>query len=75
MKDNEMGRVHSIYRGKRTAYRVLVRKPEGTRPLGRPRCRWQHNNFKKMKCHGMQWNNLAQDRDKWWALVNAVQNF
>jgi len=81
MKDDEMGRVHGICGGKRTAYRVLVRKPEGTRKLGRPRCRWQHNRFQKkkinnkIKCSGMLWNNSAQDRDKWWALVNTVQNF
>jgi len=55
MKDDEVGRVHSIHQGKRTAYRVLVRKPEGTRPLGRPRCRWQHNRYQRNK---MQWHAL-----------------
>jgi hypothetical protein len=55
MKDDEMGRVHSIYGVKRTAYRVLVRKSEGTRPLGRPRCRWQQKKNKKNK---MQWYEL-----------------
>ena len=61
----------------RGVYRVLVGKPEGKRPLGRPRRRWEDNI--KMDLQevgwGMEWIELAQDRDRWWALVNAVINF
>ena len=57
-------------------YRVLVRKPEGNKPLRRMRCRWEEN--KKMYLQevgwGMDWIHLAQDRDEWQALVKAVKN-
>ena len=59
-------------------YRVLVGKLEGKRPLGKPRRRWEDNI--KMDIHevgwkGMDWINMAQDRDKCRAFVNAVMNF
>jgi hypothetical protein len=61
----------------RGMYRVVVGKPEGTRPLGRPRCRWEDNitiYLQEVGCGVMDWIELAQDRDRWQALVNAVMN-
>jgi len=58
-------------------YTVLVGKPEGRRPLGRPRHRWEDNikiDLQEVGCGGMDWIELAQDRDRWWALVTAVMN-
>jgi len=57
---------------RRGVYRVLVGRPEGKRPLGRPRRRWYDNT--KMDLQEFDWIELAQDRDRWWALVNAVMN-
>jgi hypothetical protein len=58
-------------------YRFLVGKPEGKRPLGRPRHRWEDNIKidQEVGCGGMDWIALAQDRDMWRALVNTVMNF
>jgi hypothetical protein len=70
---------HVAQRGlKRNAYRTLVGKPEGKRPLGRQRCRWVDNikmDLREIGWHGMDWIHLAQDRDQWRALVNMAVNF
>ena len=58
-------------------YRVLLGKPEGRRPLGRPRRRWVDNirmNLQKVRCGYMDWIRLAQGRDRWRTLVSAVMN-
>ena len=62
---------------RRGVYTVFVGKPEGKRPLGRPRRRWEDNIkmvLQEVGCRSMDWIELAQDRDRWRALVNAVMN-
>jgi hypothetical protein len=61
----------------RGVYRVLVGKPEGKRPLGRSRRRWEDNirmDLQEVGCGCEDWIELAQDRDRWRALVSAVRN-
>jgi hypothetical protein len=63
---------------KRNACRILVGKPEGKRALGRPRHRWLDNmkiDLRETASDGMNWIDLAEDRDQWRALVNTVMNF
>ena len=58
-------------------YRVLLRIPEGKRPLRKPRRRWKDNikmDLQEVGCGGMDWIELAQDKDRWRAVVNAVVN-
>jgi hypothetical protein len=62
---------------KRNAYRILVGKPEGKRPLGRPRHRLMDNikmDLREIGRDGGDWMDMAQDRDQWRALVNTVLN-
>jgi hypothetical protein len=61
----------------RGGHRVLVGKPEGKRPLGRPRLRWEDNikmDLQEVGGSGGDWIELAQDRDRWRALVSTVRN-
>ena len=62
---------------RRGVYRVLVGKSEEKRPIGRPRRRWEDNikkDIQEVGCEGMDWIDLAQDRDRQRALVNGVMN-
>jgi hypothetical protein len=62
---------------RRKACRILVGKPKGRRPLGRQRRRWVHNikmGFREIGWDGIDWIDLAQDRDQWRALVNTAMN-
>ena len=73
-----MGGACSAYGERRGVYRVLVGKPEGKRLLWRPRCRWEDNikmDLQEVGCGDIDWIELAQDRDRWRALVNVVINF
>jgi hypothetical protein len=61
----------------RDTYMILVGRPEGRRPLGRPGCRLEDNikmDLQGVGWDGVAWNDMAQDRNRWRALVNAVMN-
>jgi hypothetical protein len=80
IKSRRMRRAGHITRMEesRGVYRVLVGNSEGKIPLGRPRHRWEDNiemDIQEMECEGMDWTDLAQDRNRWQALVCAVMNF
>jgi hypothetical protein len=72
-----MGRTCGTYGERRGAYRALVGKPEGRRPLGRPRRRWEDNNkmdLGEVGWGGVDWIDLAEDWDRWRAVVYTVMN-
>jgi hypothetical protein len=76
LEKNEMGGACSTDGG-RVVYRVVVGKSEGKRPLGRPRRRWDDNirtDLQEAGCGCEDWIGLAQDRDRWRALVSAARN-
>ena len=69
---------HVARMGEERVYRVLLWKPEGRRPLARPRRRWVDNirmDLQEVGCGYMDWIGLAKDRDRWRTLVSAVMNF
>jgi hypothetical protein len=77
IEKNQMGGACSTYRKKRGAYRILVGRTEGRRTLGRPRRIWEDNikmDIQEMGWVGTDWIELAQERYRWRALVNAVMN-
>jgi hypothetical protein len=75
--EDEVGGSCSTNGEKRNAYRLLVGKPDGKRPLGRPRGRWMDSiriDLGEVGRGDVDWNGLAQDRNRWRALVNSVLN-
>jgi hypothetical protein len=77
VKEDEMGRACSTNGENRNAYRILVGKPEGKRPLGRPIHRWLDNikmDLREIGWGSMGWIDLAQEMDQWRAFVNTVMN-
>jgi hypothetical protein len=72
-----MGGVCSTTEENMNAYRILMRKPEGKRPLKTPRLRWEDNiktDLREIEFGDMDWIGLALDRDQWRALVNTIMN-
>jgi hypothetical protein len=70
-----VGRALACMGGERNVYKVLVGKPEGKRPLGRPRHRWEAGirmDLREIAWGSVEWIQLAQDRDRWRAVVNTV---
>jgi hypothetical protein len=72
-----MGRARSTKEKKRNSYTILMGKPDRKRPLGRPSRRWVDNiriDLREIGWNGMDWTDVAQDRDQWRVLVNTVMN-
>jgi hypothetical protein len=76
VKEDEMRRTCRTHREKRTAYKILVGNPQGKKPLGRPRRRWENIeiDLREEGWAGMDWIDLVHDRDECRALVNTVMN-
>jgi hypothetical protein len=77
IEKNVVGGEYITYGESRGAYRVLLGKLEGNRPLGRPRRRWEDNikvDLQEVGCEGMDWIVVAQDKDRWRGLVNVLMN-
>jgi hypothetical protein len=74
IKEDEMGGSCNPDREMRNAYNILDGKPEGKRPLGRPKRKWEDNIRKEMDWEGVNWVHLVQDRDQWRAHLNTVMN-
>jgi hypothetical protein len=73
-----MARACSTNREKRNAYRILVGRPEGKRSVGRPRRMWVDSikmNLRGTGWGNMDWIDLVEDMDQWWALVNTIMKF
>jgi hypothetical protein len=78
IKSRRWGAGHVACMGEGEVYRVLVGRPKGKRPLGRPRHKWEDNikmNLREIGIDGVNWIWLAQNRVQWWAFVNTVMNF
>ena len=78
IKSRKGARHEVIMEESRSAFKILTGKPTGKRPLGRPRRRWEDNirlDFEEIGINAGNWDNSAQDRNYWKALVNAALNF
>ena len=78
IEKNEMGKACSTYGGEERRIQGFGGETWGKEPLGRPRPRWEDNikmDLQEVECGGMDWIEIAQDRDKWRALVNVVRTF
>jgi hypothetical protein len=78
IKTRRMRWAGHVERIERRGYRILVGKPKGKRPLGRPRRRWVNSikmDIREIRWDGVDWIDLAQDRDQWRAPLNTIINF